>query len=100
EAGNAMANVLFGDYNPAGKLPMTFPRMEGQIPIFYNFKSTGRPSLNENDKRYRSAYMDVSNTPKYAFGYGLSYTDFKLSDLQFSKSTVSQDDTIKVSLRL
>lgn len=100
EAGNAMANVLFGDYNPAGKLPMTFPRTEGQIPIFYNFKNTGRPSLNENDKRYRSAYMDVSNTPKYAFGYGLSYTDFKLSDLQFSKSTMSQNDTIKISLNL
>ncbi|HTN19380.1 MAG TPA: glycoside hydrolase family 3 N-terminal domain-containing protein [Pelobium sp.] len=100
EAGNAMANVLFGDYNPAGKLPMTFPRTEGQIPIFYNFKNTGRPSLNENDKRYRSAYMDVSNTPKYAFGYGLSYTDFKLSDLQFSKSTMSHNDIIKISLNL
>ena len=100
EAGNAMANVLFGDYNPAGKLPMSFPRTEGQIPLFYNFKSTGRPSLNDEDKKYRSAYMDVSNTPKYAFGYGLSYTKFELSDLKLNRTTMSHNDSITVSLML
>ncbi len=100
EAGNAMANVLFGDYNPAGKLPMSFPRTEGQIPLFYNYKSTGRPPLNDNDKKYRSVYLDISNTPKYAFGYGLSYTNFILKDLKLNKPKMSQKDTIQVSLVL
>jgi len=100
EAGHAMANVLFGDYNPAGKLPMTFPRSEGQIPIFYNYKNTGRPSLNDSDKHYRSAYLDISNTPKYAFGYGLSYTSFSFSDLKTDKTNMNQNDSIRVSFIL
>ena len=69
--GAAVADVLFGDANPGGKLPVTFPRSVGQIPIYYNHKSTGRPLEPEN--RYTSKYLDVPNTPLYAFGYGLSY---------------------------
>ncbi|PRY55411.1 beta-glucosidase [Arcticibacter pallidicorallinus] len=97
EAGHAMANVLFGDYNPAGKLPMTFPRSEGQIPLFYSYKNTGRPPLNENDRRYRSIYLDLPNTPRYAFGYGLSYTQFALSDLKLTKNSIHSSDSIVVS---
>lgn len=100
EAGNAMANVLYGDYNPAGKLPMTFPRSEGQIPIFYNYKNTGRPSLHEKDITYRSVYIDLPNTPKYAFGYGLSYTSFSLTGLQLNKARVKQNEDITVTCTL
>ncbi|WP_207532304.1 glycoside hydrolase family 3 N-terminal domain-containing protein [Desertivirga arenae] len=100
EAGNAIANVLYGDYNPAGKLPMTFPRSEGQIPLFYNCKNTGRPSMNENDKTYRSVYIDLPNTPKYAFGHGLSYTTFALSDLKLDKQKMKLSDSIIVTMTL
>lgn len=96
EAGNAIADVLFGDYNPSGKLPMSFPREEGQIPIYYNHFSTGRPSINE-DKVYKSAYVDLPNTPRFPFGYGLSYTTFKYSDLKLSKSKMTSSGTIEVS---
>lgn len=71
EAGNAIADVLFGDYNPSGKLPMTFPREVGQIPIYYNHFSTGRPAKDEDAKNYVSAYIDLKNSPKFPFGYGL-----------------------------
>lgn len=94
EAGNAIADVLFGDYNPSGKLPMTFPREEGQIPIYYNHFSTGRPSINE-DKVYKSAYIDLSNAPKFPFGYGLSYTTFGYTDLKLSKTTMKDSETIE-----
>jgi len=97
EAGHAMANVLFGDYNPAGKLPMTFPRSEGQIPLFYSYKNTGRPPLNENDRRYRSIYLDLPNTPRYAFGYGLSYTQFALTNLELNKTSIHSSDSILVN---
>jgi beta-glucosidase len=96
EAGNAIADVLFGDYNPSGKLPMTFPREEGQIPIYYNHFSTGRPSINE-DKIYKSAYIDLPNSPKFPFGYGLSYTTFDYSNLKLSKTTMKDNETIEVS---
>lgn len=84
EAGNSIADVLFGDYNPSGKLPMSFPRTEGQIPIYYNHYNTGRPAKNDEDKLYVSAYIDLANTPKYPFGYGLSYTHFDISNLRLS----------------
>ena len=97
EAGNAIADVLFGDYNPSGKLPMTFPRDEGQIPIYYNHFNTGRPSINE-DKIYKSAYIDLPNTPKFPFGYGLSYTTFNYSNLKLSKNKMKSSETIEVSV--
>jgi len=97
EAGHAMANVLFGDYNPAGKLPMTFPRSEGQIPLFYSYKNTGRPPLNEEDRKYRSIYLDLPNTPRYAFGYGLSYTQFALTNLELNKTSMHSSDSILVN---
>ncbi|NUY80441.1 glycoside hydrolase family 3 C-terminal domain-containing protein [Flavobacterium sp. MAH-1] len=98
EAGNAIADVLFGDYNPSGKLPMSFPRAEGQIPIYYNHMSTGRPAKNEDDKMYVSAYIDLQNSPKFPFGYGLSYTSFKYSDMVMSKSKMSKNETLEVSV--
>jgi beta-glucosidase len=99
EAGNAIANVLLGKYNPSGKLPITFPRNMGQIPITYKQMNTGRPVVNEN-KVYRSAYIDVSNKPAYAFGYGLSYTTFSYGGLQLSKKSFSGNDSITVSFVL
>lgn len=98
EAGNAIADVLFGDYNPSGKLPMTFPRSEGQIPIYYNHFSTGRPAPNDKDINYRSAYIDLSITPKYEFGYGLSYTTFQYSNLKLDKRKMRSREKIEVSL--
>lgn len=81
EAGNAIADVLFGDVNPGGKLPITFPRHVGQVPLYYAHKTTGRPPTRE---KYTSKYLDVPVTPQYPFGHGLSYTRFELSDLQLS----------------
>lgn len=100
EAGNAIANVLFGDYNPSGKLPMTFPREVGQIPIYYNHFSTGRPAKDENVTNYVSAYIDLKNSPKYPFGYGLSYTTFDYSGLKLSSTKIKSNETIKVSFQL
>ena len=100
EAGNAIANVLFGDYNPSGKLPMTFPREIGQIPIYYDHYSTGRPAKDEDSKNYVSAYIDLKNSPKFPFGYGLSYTKFNYSDLKLSSVKMKNNETIKVSFQL
>ncbi|KAF2334294.1 glycoside hydrolase family 3 N-terminal domain-containing protein [Flavobacterium daemonense] len=100
EAGNAIANVLFGDYNPSGKLPMTFPREVGQIPIYYNHFSTGRPAKDEDSKNYVSAYIDLKNSPKFPFGYGLSYTKFDYSGLKLSSTKIKSNETIKVSFQL
>jgi beta-glucosidase len=100
EAGNAIADVLFGDYNPAGKLPMSFPRSEGQIPVYYNYKSTGRPSQNDLGINYRSGYNDMVNSPRYAFGYGLSYTTFAMSDLKLSKTKFNKNESTVVTCTL
>ena len=103
EAGNAIADVLFGDYNPAGKLPMTFPRHVGQIPIYYNHKNTGRP-YNGNyseplDQRvYQSKYRDVKNSPLYPFGYGLSYTKFSYGEVQLSNNSISTDEKLTANI--
>lgn len=96
--GPAIADVLFGDYNPSGKLPVTFPRHEGQIPIFYAAKNTGRP-MDANNK-YTSKYLDMPNTPLYPFGYGLSYTTFAYSELKVDKPEFKAGETITVSVTL
>jgi beta-glucosidase len=97
QAGNAIADVLFGDYNPSGKLPVTFPRSVGQVPIFYSMKNTGRPMDPKN--KYTSKYLDESNDPLYPFGYGLSYTTFSYTDPKVDKSkiTIGKNEEIKVS---
>ncbi|MFI5140154.1 MAG: glycoside hydrolase family 3 N-terminal domain-containing protein [Sphingobacteriales bacterium] len=100
QAGNAIADVLYGNYNPAAKLPITFPRTEGQIPIYYNHYNTGRPAHADTDVNYTSAYIDLQNSPKYAFGHGLSYTTFGYSNLKFSKKSMSKDGEIIVSFDL
>ena len=100
EAGNAIADVLFGDYNPSGKLPMTFPREVGQIPIYYNHFNTGRPYSDEDNTNYTSAYIDLKNSPKFPFGYGLSYTNFTYSDLKLSKNKMKNTETIAVSVNI
>jgi len=103
EAGNAISDVLFGKVNPSGKLPMTFPRSLGQVPIYYNAKNTGRP-LDQNlvDKceyqRFRSNYMDECNTPLYPFGYGLSYTKFNYSDVTVSNVNPKGNQTVQASV--
>lgn len=100
EAGNAIADVLFGDYNPSAKVPMSFPREEGQIPIYYNHFNTGRPAPNETASNYVSAYTDLKNSPKFPFGYGLSYTTFEYSNLKLSKNKIKNTEKIEVSFQL
>ncbi|MBN8686259.1 MAG: beta-glucosidase BglX [Chitinophagales bacterium] len=100
EAGNAMADVLFGDYNPSGKLPMSFPRTEGQIPIYYNHYFTGRPAKNDSDRHYRSAYTDLSLYPKYAFGHGLSYSSFEYSEIQLSAPAFHAGQSLTATVSL
>jgi len=99
-AGNAMADVLFGDYNPSGKLPISFPRTEGQIPIYYDHFSTGRPAKNDSDIFYVSAYIDLLNGPRFPFGYGLSYTSFSYSDITLSTPAFSPDGKLTASVTL
>ncbi|MEO8232793.1 MAG: beta-glucosidase BglX [Ignavibacteriota bacterium] len=96
--GDAVAKVLFGDYNPSGKLPVTFPRTVGQIPIYYNHKNTGRPG-NENN-RYTSKYIDLPITPLYPFGYGLSYTTFTYNDFELSKNKIKGEDSLIVYVKV
>lgn len=98
QAGNAIADVLFGAYNPSGKLPVTFPRNVGQVPIFYYMKNTGRP-MDPNDK-YTSKYLDVDNSPLYPFGFGLSYTTFNYTDLKVNKPVFKVSDEITVSVKV
>ena len=98
QTGNAVAQVLYGDYNPSGKLPMSFPRSVGQIPIYYNYKNTGRPGPAK--AVFWSHYNDEVNTPLYPFGYGLSYTSFKYSDLKIDNKTLSNNNSINVSVNL
>ncbi len=105
EAGDAIADVLFGDVNPSGKLPITFPRSVGQIPIYYAHYNTGRPiskDANDNCKfeKYRSNYLDQCNTPLYPFGYGLSYTTFTISDLKLNKVSINQNESLTATVQL
>jgi len=100
EGGNAIADVLFGDYNPSGKLPMSFPRSVGQLPIYYNHLNTGRPYNFEQPNKYTSHYYDEANGPLYPFGYGLSYTTFTLSPVTLSAATLSGKDTLDASVKV
>lgn len=100
EAGNSIADVLFGDVNPSAKLPMTFPREVGQIPIYYNHFNTGRPAKNDTDLNYTSAYIDLSISPKFPFGFGLSYTTFQYSDLKLSKKKMKNNEAIEVTANI
>jgi beta-glucosidase len=95
-AGSAIVDVLSGDYNPSGKLVISFPRNVGQIPIYYSMKHTGRPFDEKN--KYTSKYLDVSNKPLYPFGFGLSYTTFSYSDLSLSASEISSADDLTVNM--
>ncbi len=92
--------MLFGDYNPSGKLPITFPRSVGQIPISYSQYNTGRPVQDEKNVVYKSAYIDSPNTPRYAFGHGLSYTGFAYSDLALSAASMAPGGKVTVSFTL
>ncbi|MDO3627841.1 beta-glucosidase BglX [Mucilaginibacter sp. BT774] len=98
EAGNAIADVLFGNYNPSGKITVTFPKNVGQVPIYYNHKNTGRPFDDKGPAKFKSDYIDVSNAPLYPFGYGLSYTTFKYSDVKLSKSSLKGNQTLKATV--
>jgi len=100
EAGNAIADVLFGDYNPAAKLTMSFPRSVGQIPIYYSHFNTGRPATNDNYHNYNSSYNDESIFPRFEFGYGLSYTSFQYTDLQLGKRQLKPNEQLDVSVTI
>jgi beta-glucosidase len=98
EAGNAIADVIFGDVNPGGKLPVTFPRAVGQVPIYYNHMNTGRPP--EASNRYTSKYVDLPWTPQFPFGFGLSYTQFKITNLQLSTQRIRPDGKLAVTVEV
>ena len=99
--GYGVADVLFGKYNPSAKLPITFPRSIGQVPIYYNMKNTGRPIPLDNPKEdYKSNYIDSPNTPLYPFGHGLSYTNFSFSDITLSTNEIGVNDTLTVSVNI
>lgn len=98
QSGHAIAQVLHGDYNPSGKLPMSFPRNVGQLPIYYNYKNTGRPSTDNPESVFWSHYTDVENTPQYPFGFGLSYSKFDYSNLKLDKKSFAKGGKITVSV--
>ena len=96
ESGNALADILFGAVSPSGKLPVTFPRNVGQIPLYYNHRSTGRPIVDSD--RFTSRYLDVPNTPLYVFGYGLSYASFKYTNLRLSSASIARKQSIRATV--
>ena len=103
EGGNACANLIFGNAVPSGKITMTFPRVLGQVPIYYNAYRTGRPKLEEDDfnrVRFTSSYLDMPNSPLYPFGYGLSYTEFEYSDFNLSADTMKRGETLVASVKV
>ena len=97
EAGNAIADVLFGEYNPSAKITATFPQDVGQIPLYYSHKNTGRPYQGDFIDRYKSRYLDISNDPLYPFGFGLSYTTFAYSDVKLNSNTIKPGQLLQVS---
>jgi len=100
EGGHAIADVLFGDYNPSGKLPISFPRSVGQIPTYYNHLRVGRPYVEGKPGNYTSQYFEEPTGPLYPFGYGLSYSDFSLSEIRLSSPTMNRDDGLRASVTL
>ena len=98
EAGNAIADVLFGAYNPSAKTTITFPQDVGQIPVYYSHKNTGRPYAGDFIDRYKSRYLDISNDPLFPFGYGLSYTTFSYSDVTLNTHTIKPGQPLQVSV--
>ena len=98
ESGNAIADILFGDVNPGAKLPVSFPRTVGQVPIYYNHMNTGRPP--DAGNRYNSKYFDLPWTPLFPFGFGLSYTTFKISNLQLSAPRIGVNGKVTVSVEV
>jgi beta-glucosidase len=100
EAGNAIADVLLGKYNPSGKITATFPRSVGQIPIYYNHKNTGRPYDGTGFPKFKSNYLDESNDPLYPFGYGLSYTSFTYSPVKLSKTQLKGQENLMASVMI
>jgi beta-glucosidase len=100
QSGHAIAQVLYGDYNPSGKLPMTFPKNVGQIPIYYNHKNTGRPTIPAPDLVFWSHFNDESNDPLYEFGYGLSYSSFAYENLRLSADHLNENGQLQVSFTL
>lgn len=100
EAGNAIADVLFGNYNPSGKLTATFPRSVGQIPIYYNHKNTGRPFDGKEWPKFKSSYLDEVNEPLYPFGYGLSYSHFGYSPVKLSKTSLKGEEKLTATVTL
>ncbi len=99
QTGNAVAEVLYGDYNPSGKLPISIPRNVGQCPIYYNSYNTGRP-VNSDNNVFWSHYIDVEKTPQYAFGHGLSYTTFEYKNLKIDKVAFAINEPVKISVEV
>ncbi len=97
EAGNAIADVIFGDVNPSGKLTMTWPRSVGQIPVYYGARTTGRPQATDEFEKFKSNYLDSPNSPLLPFGYGLSYTDFEYSNVRLNNETLKEGGSITIS---
>ncbi|QIA07101.1 beta-glucosidase BglX [Draconibacterium halophilum] len=100
EGGNALPDVLFGDYNPSGKLTATFPVNVGQVPIYYSIRNTGRPQDGDTFQKFKSNYLDAPNSPLFPFGYGLSYTSFEFKNLSIDKATITNNDELKVSVEV
>ncbi len=100
EAGNAIADVLFGDYNPSGKLTASFPYNVGQIPIYYNHKNTGRPFAGDQLDKYKSRYLDAPNDPLFPFGFGLSYTSFSYGEISLDKVSVNTKEKLMATIRI
>lgn len=101
EAGDAIADVLFGDVNPSGKLTTTWPQNVGQVPLYYNHKNTGRPeSIGKNFEKFRTNYLDVTNQPLYPFGFGLSYTTFSYGDVKLSSNNLKANETLTASVTI
>ncbi len=100
ETGNALAAILWGDYNPSARLSMSFPESVGQVPIFYNCDNTGRPYESAPKEKYVSKYLDVSNYAKYPFGFGLSYSQFSYQDFVLDQTELTKDSQIKATVTL